>query len=130
MSVTLKDGGTTATTGGTDQEFDQTPLEVVKGRNYADVDEADFLARQQVVITAREPKLQADGNFSKMRLRVQFVSPIVRNDGSVAYNIGRAEVEYDVESSAADVAELREMAAQCAISSVFDDVYTAGTLPA
>jgi hypothetical protein len=129
MSITLKDGGTTATTGGVDQSFDQTPLEVVKGRNYADVSEPDYRARQQVVVTAREPKLQADGNFSKMRIRVQFVSPKTRDDGTIAYNIGRAEVEYDVESTEAEVSELREMAAQCAISAVFDDVYTAGTLP-
>jgi hypothetical protein len=129
MSITLKDGGTTATTGGTDQTFDRTPAKVNNGYEYSDVSEADFFARQKVIITARQPQLQSDGTWSKHKAKIQYVMPITRADGTIAYNVSRHEIEYDPESSSAQIAELREMGAQSSVGSQFDDVYVAGTLP-
>jgi hypothetical protein len=130
MSITLKDGGTTATTGGTDQTFDRTNLPVNNGYEYADVDESDFFARQKVIVVTRAPQLQSDGTWSKQKSSLRFVLPITLADGSISYNVARMEVEMHPEGSSANLAELREMAAQMAIGSAFDDVYVAGTLPA
>jgi hypothetical protein len=129
MAITLTDGGTTATTGGSAQSFDRTPAQVNNGYEYSDTSEADFFARQKVIITARQPQLQADGFWSKQKAKVQFVMPITKADGTIAYNVSRHEIEYDPESTSAQIAELREMGAQSSIGSQFDDVYVAGTLP-
>jgi hypothetical protein len=112
MSVTLSDGGTTSTTGGSAQTFSRTNLSVNNGYEYADVSEADFFARQKVIISARQPSEQSDGSWSKQKASLRFVLPITLADGSVAYNVARVEVEYHPEASAANLAELREMAAQ------------------
>lgn len=130
MSIVLKDGGTTATTGGTNQTFDRTNLQVNNGYEYADVAEADFFARQKVIISTRMPQLQSDGSWSKQKVSLRFVLPITLADGSVSYNVGRIETEVHPEASAANLAEIREFCAQMAISSEFDDSYIAGTLPA
>lgn len=129
MTIALKDGGTTATTGGTDQTFDRSPATVNNGYEYADVSEADFFARQKVVLTARQPQLQSDGTWSKQKVSCRFVMPVTRADGSIAYNVARHEVEYDPETSSAQLAELREFSAQMAIGAAFDDLHVAGTLP-
>lgn len=130
MSITLKDGGTTTTAGGSDQSFDRTSLSVTNGYEYADVAEADFFARQKVIATSRMPTLQADGSYSKQKTSVRFVMPITLADGTISYNVARVEIEAHPESSAANLAELREMAAQMAIQAGLDDLYVAGSFPA
>jgi hypothetical protein len=129
VSISLLDGGTTSTTGGASQDFDRTNLPVNNGYEYADVDEADFFARQKVLIATRAPQLQSDGTWSKQKTSLRFVLPITLADGSISYNVGRVEVEMHPESSAANLAEVREFCAQMAIGSQFNDSYTAGTLP-
>jgi hypothetical protein len=129
MSINLLDGGTTSTAGGAAQTFDRTSKPVTNGYEYTDVSETDFYARQSVVIKVKQPTLQSDGTYSKMRVTIQFVLPLTLADGSLSYGVGRAEIEYHPEASAANVAELREMAAQCCIAAGFDSVYDAGTLP-
>lgn len=129
MSISLLDGGTTSTAGGAAQTFNRTNLPVNNGYEYADVAETDFFARQKVIMSVRNPQLQGDGSWSKQKNSIRFVLPLVLADGSISYNVARVEVEYHPEASAANLAELREMAGQCAISSGFDDFFIAGTLP-
>lgn len=130
MSISLLDGGTTSTAGGSAQDFDRSALAVTNGYEYADVSETDFFARQKVIATSRMPSLQTDGSWSKQKTSVRFVMPITLADDSIAYNVARVEIECHPESSAANLAELREMAAQLAIQAGLDDLYTAGTFPA
>jgi len=130
MSISLTDGGTTSTAGGAAQTFDRTSTPVNNGNEYADVSETNHLIRQKVILTARNPTLQADGSWSKHKAKGQFVLPFTLADGSISNCVVRAQVEYHPEASAAILAELREMGAQIMISSAFDDLYVAGTLPA
>ncbi len=125
----LLDGGTSTTAGGAAQTFTRTSAVVTHGYEYADVSEADFFARQKLILTSRMPALQPDGTYSKQKSARSFVMPITRADGTIAYNVVRNIIEYDPESSAAQVAELREMGAQMSVRSEFDDQITAGTLP-
>jgi hypothetical protein len=129
MSISLLDGGTTSTAGGAAQAFSRTNLPVNNGYEYADVDEADFFARQKVIIATRSPQLQSDGTWSKQKTSLRFVLPITLADGTISYNVGRVEVECHPEASAANLAEIREFCAQMAIGAAFDDCYVAGTLP-
>jgi hypothetical protein len=130
MSISLTDGGTTTTAGGSAQTFSRTSTPVNNGYEYADVSETDHLARQKVILTARNPALQSDGTWSKHKAKGQFVFPITLADGSISYIVSRSELEYHPEASAAQVAEAAEMGAQMHISSAFDDLRNAGTLPA
>lgn len=129
MSISLLDGGTTSTTGGSAQSFSRTSTPVTNGYEYADVSEADHLVRQKVICTARNPALQADGSYTKHKTKVQFVMPITLADGSISNCVTRAEIEYHPEATSAQVAELREMGAQAFIDSDFDNLVQAGTLP-
>jgi hypothetical protein len=130
MSIQLLDGGTTTTAGGAAQTFDRTNVQVNNGYEYADSDEADFFARQKVIAVARMPQEQSDGSWSKMKVSLRFIMPITLASGDIAFNVGRCEVEYHPEASSANIAEIREMIAQLAIGSGYDDIYVAGTLPA
>jgi hypothetical protein len=130
MSFTLLDGGTTSTSGGSAQVFSRTSTPVNNGYEYADVSETDHLARQKVLLSARNPALQVDGSWSKHKAKGQFILPITLADGTVSYCVARVEIEYHPEATAANVAELREMGAQILMDSEFDNVVVAGTLPA
>lgn len=129
MAITLLDGGTSSTAGGSSQQFDRTSTPVNNGYEYADVAEADFFARQKVILASRMPSLQSDGSWSKQKTSCRFVSPITLADGTISYNVTRMEVEIHPESTAAQLAEHREYGAQMALDSELDDLYTAGTLP-
>lgn len=130
MSVSLLDGGTTSTAGGAAQTFERSSTSVNSGYEYTDVAETDFFARQKVILTSRMPTLQSDGSWSKQKISARHVSPITLADGTIAFNVARVEVEVHPESTAAQLTELREFAAQMAIQAGLDDLYTAGTFPA
>lgn len=130
MSITLLDGGTSSTTGGSNQEFDRTSETVNNGYAYADVAEADFFARDKIILASRMPAVQADGLYSKQKTSVKYVSPVTRTDGSIGYNVTRVETELYPESSAAQLTKHREYAAQAALDSELDDLFVAGTFPA
>jgi hypothetical protein len=130
MSITLLDGGTSSTTGGSNQEFDRTSTPVNNGYEYADVAEADFFARQKIILVSRMPQLQVDGSYSKQKTSCRFVSPITLADGSISYNVTRVETELHPESTSAQLTEHREYAAQMALDSELDDLFVAGTFPA
>lgn len=130
MSITLLDGGTTSTAGGSSQSFDRTSLPVNNGYEFADITETDFFVRQKVIATSRMPSLQTDGSYSKQKTSLRFVQPIALADGTYAYNVARVEIEAHPESSVANLTELREFAGQIAIQAGLDDLYSAGTFPA
>jgi hypothetical protein len=130
MSISLLDGGTTSTAGGAAQAFTRTAVPVTNGYEYADVSEADFYARQKVILKARMPQLQSDGSWSKQKIKASFVFPFTLADGSVSYSSISVESLVHPEATAAHLAELREMAAQLAVNSGTDDLFTAGTFPA
>lgn len=130
MSITLLDGATTSTTGGTTQTFSRTNTPVNNGYEYSDVSEADFFKREKVLLSARQPTLQSNGTWSKQKSYARYVKPLTKADGTVVYNGIRVEIDYDPETPAADLAELREKGAQMAKASQFNDLYVAGTLPA
>lgn len=129
MSITLKNGGVTATTGGTDQTFVRTNTPVTNGYEYADVSEPNFFLRQRIVVTTRMPQLQSDGTYSKAKASMRWIYPKLRADGSYANNVARVEVEYDPETNATELTELREFAAQFSKMTWATDVIQAGTLP-
>lgn len=130
MSITLLDGGTSSTAGGANQEFDRSSTPVNNGYEYTDVAEADFFARQKVILVSRMPQVQSDGSWSKQKTSCRFVSPITLADGTISYNVTRVEIELHPESTAANLTEHREYAAQLALDSELDDLYVAGTFPA
>jgi len=129
MPIILKTGATTATTGGVDQTFDRTSRNVTNGYEYTDVAEPDFYARNSVIVKARMPSRQSDGTYSKHKVTIQGVFPLILADGSMTYNTVRLDIDYHPETPAVKIAAMREQGAQMAIGAQFDNVVDAGTLP-
>lgn len=129
MSITLLNGGTTTTSGGTAQVFEVSGETITDGRVLVDVGEADFFARNKLNITSRSPSQQSDGTWSKSKRTVVLVIPFTRADGSTVYNTTRVEVSFDPETTSAELADLRERGAQLLKDSEFDTFYSVGQLP-
>lgn len=87
--------------------------------------DASLLTRRSIVCSAKDPKVSpgAPNGYTQARATVVFKSPMELDNGNVTVNTVRIEVAYDAEASAAEVDELRIMAAQCLIDADFDDLY-------
>lgn len=129
MSIIINSGGTTSTSGGTAQTFNGSSSKVNDGRKYIDFAEDNFLEQQHIIVTAKEPVLQADGTFSKRKAKTKFVQPKMRADGSLVFNWGSVELSYDVETTPTEVEELRENLAQLTIQTALDLLWKGGALP-
>lgn len=128
--ITLKNGGTTSTTGGTDQSFTRTSETVTDGRMYADVAQADFFLWDKVSVKVKAPTVDPDGLYSKQKTEIAFVQPVVREDGKTrGYNTARIYVDYYPSTTSAQLTKLREYAAQLSKLAALDSTYNAGTLP-
>lgn len=129
MNVTLLDGGTTATTGGTSQLFSESGETVANGRVLVDAAEADYFSREKIICTSRLPARQSDGSYSKQKTKVQYVVPEIAADGEILYHLVRNEIEVHPKSAdaAAMLAKLREMGAQLYKDSELNALYTTGS---
>lgn len=130
MSITLLEGGTTSTAGGTGRAFARTSQPVNGGYEYADVAETDFFARRKVLITSKMPTKMADGTYSRQRTTSKVVIPGTLASGEIVMN--QAEVKIDVHPELAPtlLAVLREYCVHLAKDSELDATYVAGTFPA
>ena len=130
MPITLLNGGTTATTGGTDQIFERTNEQVVNGHSFSDTAEADFFKRKKLTLSCRGPYKGGDGLWKSQVNKTSYAQPITLADGTIHYNVARNEIAYHPQSTAAQIAELREMNAQLCKDAELNPFYGAGTLPA
>lgn len=129
MSITLLEGGTTTTAGGTGKAYSRTSNPVNSGYEYADVAENDFFARQKLLITSRLPQRQTDGTYSKHKTSVKVVIPFILASGELSMNTAEVKIECHPEAAATILAKLREYPTHLAKDSELDATYTAGTFP-
>jgi hypothetical protein len=130
MSITIIDGGTTTTTGGTERAFSRTSKPVNGGYEYSDVAETNFFARRSLVLTSKMPQRQSDGTYSRQVTTSKMVIPFTRADGSVVNNVVEVKIAVDPEAAPTLLAPLREGGAQLAKDAELDATYQAGTFPA
>lgn len=127
----LLDGGTTATTGGTAQNFGSIGKFVTNGNAYADEAVVDITAREEVILTSRAAALQPNGSWSKQRCKATVVIPYLSSDTQY-FAVARVEVEVNPEHLANDstlIDTLREKGAQLLVDSELDTFWDTGARP-
>lgn len=129
MSKTLLDGGSTTTSGGTNQVFEESGEKLANGVVLVDSGEANYFSRSKINMTSRVPSVQSNGLYSNAKRSATYVMPMTLADGvTTVYNSVRIEVSIHPESAASDLAELREKGAQILVDAEFDNFYTYGSL--
>lgn len=130
MSITVTEGGTTTTAGGTGRAFSRTSKPVNNGYEYSDVAETDFFARRSLIITSKMPQKQSDGTWSRQKTSVKGVIPFTKANGDVVNNLIEVKTDVDPEAAPTLLAVLREYGAQLSKDAELDATYNAGTFPA
>lgn len=126
--IAIKEGATTALTGGTSLTFVLTGEQLASGVVLANLTETDFFAREKVYATSRIPSLQGDGEYSKQKSSIRVVRPQVLASGKTVYNLVRVEVEVHPEAPAGTTANLRSLGIAALASSDANDFWEAGSL--
>lgn len=129
MSITLLEGGTTSTAGGTGRVYSRTSQPVNGGYEYADVAETNFFARRKILVTSKMPVKLSDGTYSRQKTVAKIVIPGAIASGEIVNN--QAEVKIDIHPELAPtlLAVLREYCVQLAKDAELDATYVAGTFP-
>lgn len=130
MSITMLEGGTTTTAGGTGRTFSRTSQPVNGGYEYADVADANFFTRRKVIITSKMPALQSDGTYSKMKTSSKIVIPFSCANGKIVMNQAEFKLDCHPEAAATLLSALREYGVHLAKDAELDATYVAGTFPA
>jgi hypothetical protein len=131
-TITLLDGGTTATTGGSNQVFAPVGKNVVNGTAYGDSAVSDIMAREEVVLSSRAAAVTQTGAWSKQKSKATLVVPHYDTDTGMHYSLIRIEMEVSPVHLAAEstlIDTLREKGAQLIIDSELDDFWNAGARP-
>jgi hypothetical protein len=128
MEITLLDGGTSSTTGGSAQVMSESGKKLNQGKVLVDTSVTDFFSRPELQLVSRMPTEQPDGTWSKKKTSVRYVVPFTTDAGDIVYNLVRVETEVHPDAAASVEADLREKGAQIAIDSELDDFYATGSL--
>lgn len=129
LTSNLKTGVTaTSPTGGTEVNFTSDGVEVAGGLHLAAASQP-FITRQNITVKTRNPKLLADGSYTKAKREVLFVSPMVLAvTGKTVFNLVRIEVEYHPEITDANLTDLLSMGSQVLYDADFTSFLKTGSL--
>lgn len=126
--MVIKEGATTALTGGTDLTFTLTGEQLASGVVLANLAETDFFAREKCYVTSRVPALQGDGEYSKQKTSMRIVRPQVLASGKTVYNLVRVETEIHPEAPAGTAANLRSLGIAALADAEANNFWEAGSL--
>jgi hypothetical protein len=129
-SVTLLDGGTTATTGGSNQVFQPVGKTVTNGKAFGDVAVSDLTTREELTIRSRAAAYNnATGTWSKQKVSATYVIPYLDSDGIQHFSLIRVECEVSpvhLANVSTLIDTLREKGAQCIVDAEMDDTWNTG----
>lgn len=128
-NASILSGVTMTPSGGTAVPFGSLGIRNGTNTLYATGD-ADLRTRRTIVCSAKEAKVApgAPNGYTQARATAVFKTPLVLDNGNITVNTVRIEVAYDIESSAAEVTELKLMAAQILTDSDFAALFSALSL--
>lgn len=127
--MTLMKNATSGTTvGGTSTTFNEDGVEVKNGKHVADLAELSFALRSNITFRNRNPVLNPDGSYTKAKRTISLVVPKQLANLSYAFNLARIEIEMHPEMSAAEMTNLRMLAAQLLTDSDVISFIDAGSL--
>jgi len=125
---TLLDGGTTATTGGTNQVFEPNGKTVANGRSFGDIAVSDITTREEVTVKSR-PAAYSNGSWSKQKVSVTFTTPYMDSEGVQHFSLVRIEMEVSpvqLANTSTLIDDLREKGAQLLVDSELDGTWNTG----
>lgn len=112
-----------APSGGTALPFGSTGLRNNTNVLYATGD-SDLRTRRTITCAVKEPKtsVSAPNGMTQARASLVFKSPLTLDNGNITVNTVRIEFAYDVETSVAEIDELKIIASQLIGDSDFDEL--------
>lgn len=121
-NAVVKTGATVAPTGGTDLTFASRGTKDGSNVLYVNAD-ADSRTRRTITCSVKDAKtsVMAPNGMTQQRCQFVFKSPLTLDNGLVTVNKVSIEFAYDVETSDAEIEELRIIAAQICSDSDFSD---------
>jgi len=130
--LTLLEGGTTSTAGGSNMVFNPIGKTVTNGKAFGNAADTDLTTREEVIIKSRAAQYNAStGLWSKQSSTAQYVVPYEDADGNQHFSLIRVQLEVAPEHLSAVstiIDTLREMGAQCIIDSEMDDLWNTGAI--
>lgn len=128
-NASVLSGATVAASGGSALPFASLGIRNESNTLYATGD-ADLRTRRQIVCSIKEPKVSAGApnGYTQARRTMVFKSPLLLDNGNITVNTVRVEFSYDVETSNAEVVELKSIGAQMICDSDFGDLIEDGSL--
>lgn len=129
MSISTHAGSTyVAPTGGAVFVYSQNAKPVKTGQSYANSAEADFFAREELILRAQYATLQNSGSYSHSRRFLLLNLPYIDSLDGVTLRRAQFKCESNVHPSvtAADLEQLRCQASELVGGAVLNDFWTAG----
>jgi hypothetical protein len=123
----MNDATGISVTGGTGTVYEDDGLEVRNGIHVVDTTEADFLDRKHITLRNRPYSLQSDGSYSKGVRSIVVTMPHELADGTRSFGVVRLSFELHPELTAAQINELRRLAAQVANDAETDNFFLYGS---
>jgi hypothetical protein len=128
INMTLKTGGTSSVTGGTDMVFAPDGQTIQNGIHLVVPATADYRVREQATLKYRAPALDSNGEYTKDKKTMSITIPMVTAAGKVVFNVFRLEREVHPEFSAANALNLNQLAAQALYDTDLTSFWAAGSL--
>lgn len=122
-NASVLSGATITPSGGTALPFSSLGIQNSSNTIYATGD-ADLRTRRSIVCSVKDPKVSAGApnGYTQARATAVFKSPLELDNGMVTVNTVRVEFAYDVETSQAEIDELKVIAAQICTDADFADL--------
>jgi len=129
-SITLLDGGTTATTGGSNQVFAPIGKTVTNGKAFGDVAVSDLTSREEIMIKSRAAVFNQNTSlWSKQKTSSTYLIPYYDSDGRQFFSLIRVEMEVAPEhltNVSTLIDTLREKGAQMIVDAEMDGTWNTG----
>jgi len=129
QSASVNVDGTVATTGGTATSF------ISKGSDHGSHtvildDSSEFAAQTKVAFTTKDPKVSstAPNGYTQLRNSVRIQEPLLLDNGEYTMNGFTITMNVDPETTDAEKASLRVLAAQIIHDSDYDNFWNDGSM--
>lgn len=127
--LTIMEGATCSTTGGTTKTFSANSATVKGGVQVVDTSVTDARIRPAITATAKPAVYDAKaGSWTYERREIVLVRPKLLADGKVAFNSVRIIAGFHPETTAAEIAELFNQSAQLQFDADLTNYRAIGTL--
>lgn len=128
-NMSLQSGATSSVSGGSAQVFADDGVTIQNGLHLIVPADTDYQTRRSATIKYRPPTVDPKtGSYSKDKKSISYTLPQVLTNGTVVFNVIRIEREVHPSLSAANAAELNNIAAQLLYDSDTSAFWASGSL--